>query len=92
MVAATSRDDPYSHRRAKAVNDVLRAEPLARADRSARASGDVGALLPSAFDGLATDLMRIFAMALDLPSHFFDGVLDKSIGALRGLNYPWSSA
>jgi isopenicillin N synthase-like dioxygenase len=41
-----------------------------------------------AFDDLSTDLMRIFALALDLPIHFFDGVVDKSIGALRALNYP----
>jgi isopenicillin N synthase-like dioxygenase len=45
-----------------------------------------------ALDGLATDLMRIFALALDLPLHFFDAVLDKNFGALRGLNYPEQAA
>lgn len=41
-----------------------------------------------AFDALATDLMRIFALALDLPIDHFDPVLDKNIAALRALNYP----
>src|SRR5262249_29019396 len=41
-----------------------------------------------AFDRLALDVMRIFALALDLPIHFFDAVIDKGIGAVRALNYP----
>jgi isopenicillin N synthase-like dioxygenase len=41
-----------------------------------------------AFDALATDVMRVFALGLDLPLHFFDGVVDKAVCGLRGLNYP----
>jgi isopenicillin N synthase-like dioxygenase len=36
-----------------------------------------------AFDALATEVMRIFALGLDLPLHFFDGAVDKAVCALR---------
>jgi isopenicillin N synthase-like dioxygenase len=39
-------------------------------------------------DGLAIDLMRIFALALDLPEHYFDASVDCSISRLRVRNYP----
>jgi isopenicillin N synthase-like dioxygenase len=39
-------------------------------------------------DGLAIDLMRIFALALDLPEHYFDSSVDRSISRLRVRNYP----
>jgi isopenicillin N synthase-like dioxygenase len=39
-------------------------------------------------DGLAVDLMRIFALALDLPEHYFDSSVDRSISRLRVRNYP----
>jgi isopenicillin N synthase-like dioxygenase len=41
-----------------------------------------------AFDSVATTLMRVFALALDLPERFFDDKIDKNITALRALNYP----
>lgn len=37
---------------------------------------------------LSADLMRIFALALDLPEHFFDDKIDKHISMFRVLNYP----
>lgn len=49
---------------------------------------ETGVPLYRAFDALATDVMRIFALGLDLPLHHFDGVVDKSVSALRALNYP----
>jgi isopenicillin N synthase-like dioxygenase len=39
-------------------------------------------------DALAIDLMRLFAMALDLPEHYFDSSVDRSISRLRVRNYP----
>jgi len=39
-------------------------------------------------DRLAIDLMRIFALALDLPEHYFDSSVDRSISRLRVRNYP----
>ncbi|WP_437932388.1 2-oxoglutarate and iron-dependent oxygenase domain-containing protein [Sorangium sp. So ce291] len=41
-----------------------------------------------ALDGVSVRLMRIFATALGLPLHFFDDKIDKSVSALRALNYP----
>lgn len=41
-----------------------------------------------ALDEVATTLMRIFAVALDLSEHFFDDKIDKNITGLRALNYP----
>jgi isopenicillin N synthase-like dioxygenase len=37
---------------------------------------------------LASDLMRIFAVALDLREHFFADKLDRHVSVLRALNYP----
>jgi isopenicillin N synthase-like dioxygenase len=37
---------------------------------------------------LSEDLMRIFAVALDLPEEFFTPKLDRHISMLRSLNYP----
>ena len=42
----------------------------------------------AAMETLATQLMRIFAMALDLPEHYFDGKVDRHISMFRVLNYP----
>ncbi|MGE0788644.1 MAG: isopenicillin N synthase family dioxygenase, partial [Sandaracinaceae bacterium] len=41
-----------------------------------------------ALDEVATTLMRVMALALDLPEHFFDDKIDKNITGLRALNYP----
>jgi isopenicillin N synthase-like dioxygenase len=41
-----------------------------------------------AVDNLATDLMRMFALALDLDEHYFDATIDKNISMLRVLRYP----
>ena len=38
--------------------------------------------------GLATTIMRIFAVALDLPEGFFDDKIDQHTSAMRALNYP----
>lgn len=37
---------------------------------------------------LAGDIMRIFALALDLPEHFFAGKIDKHVSRVRAINYP----
>jgi isopenicillin N synthase-like dioxygenase len=37
---------------------------------------------------LARDLMRLFALALDLPERFFDDKIDRHISVFRVLNYP----
>ncbi|CAN5705215.1 2-oxoglutarate and iron-dependent oxygenase domain-containing protein [soil metagenome] len=39
-------------------------------------------------DALAIDLMRLFALALDLPETYFDSSVDRSISRLRVRNYP----
>lgn len=41
-----------------------------------------------AMETLSAQLMRIFALALDVPEHFFDDKIDKHISNLRALNYP----
>lgn len=41
-----------------------------------------------AVEKLGSDLMRIFALALELPENFFADKIDKHISALRILNYP----
>ena len=41
-----------------------------------------------AMQTLSAQLMRIFALALDLPEHFFDDKIDKHISMFRVLNYP----
>jgi isopenicillin N synthase-like dioxygenase len=41
-----------------------------------------------AMENLSAQLMRIFALALDLPEHFFDSKIDKHISMFRVLNYP----
>ena len=41
-----------------------------------------------AAEKLAADLMRIFALALDLPESFFADKIDHHISALRIINYP----
>jgi len=42
----------------------------------------------SAMQELAADLMRMFALALDLPETFFDDKIDRHISMLRALRYP----
>jgi isopenicillin N synthase-like dioxygenase len=37
---------------------------------------------------LATDLMRVFALALDLPEHFFDDKVDEHITNMSAIHYP----
>lgn len=39
-------------------------------------------------EDLAARIMRVFAVALDLPETFFDAYIDAPISALRALNYP----
>ncbi|MEQ1955555.1 isopenicillin N synthase family dioxygenase [Mesorhizobium yinganensis] len=41
-----------------------------------------------AMEDLAARIMRVFAVALDLPESFFDKTIDRPISALRALNYP----
>jgi isopenicillin N synthase-like dioxygenase len=45
-----------------------------------------------AAEQLAATLMRIFALALDLPEHFFDGKIDKHFTNLSAYHYPPMSA
>jgi isopenicillin N synthase-like dioxygenase len=42
----------------------------------------------TAIDGLAAEIMRLFALALALPEDHFDSILDRSLSALRLLFYP----
>ncbi len=42
----------------------------------------------TAIDALATDIMRIFALALNLDEHYFDHTIDRNISMLRVLRYP----
>jgi isopenicillin N synthase-like dioxygenase len=37
---------------------------------------------------LAADIMRIFALALDLPENFFADKMDKAVNLLRAVRYP----
>lgn len=39
-------------------------------------------------EDLAARIMRVFAVALDLPENHFDAYIDRPISALRALNYP----
>jgi isopenicillin N synthase-like dioxygenase len=39
-------------------------------------------------DSLATDLMRLFALALKLDENYFDNTIDKNISMMRVLRYP----
>ncbi|MBX3570106.1 MAG: isopenicillin N synthase family oxygenase [Rhizobiaceae bacterium] len=41
-----------------------------------------------AMEDLAVRIMRVFAVALDLPERYFDPTIDRPISALRALNYP----
>lgn len=41
-----------------------------------------------AVDSLALDLMRVFALALNLDEHYFDAAVDKNISMMRVLRYP----
>jgi isopenicillin N synthase-like dioxygenase len=41
-----------------------------------------------ALDSLSTDLMRLFALALNLDEHYFDRAIDKGISVMRVLRYP----
>lgn len=41
-----------------------------------------------AMEDLAARIMRVFAVALDLPEGFFEPFIDRPISALRALNYP----
>ena len=41
-----------------------------------------------AMEKLSAQLMRMFAMALDLPEDFFEDKIDRHISMLRALNYP----
>lgn len=45
----------------------------------------------AAMEDLARRVMRVFAVALELPELYFDAMLDKPISALRALNYPQPS-
>lgn len=41
-----------------------------------------------AMEGLAARLMRLFALALDLPERYFDATIGRHISAMRAINYP----
>jgi isopenicillin N synthase-like dioxygenase len=41
-----------------------------------------------AMENLAADLMRMFAIALDMPERFFDDKIDRHISMFRALQYP----
>jgi isopenicillin N synthase-like dioxygenase len=42
----------------------------------------------ASLEDLAARIMRLFAVALDLPESYFEGFIDTPISALRALNYP----
>jgi isopenicillin N synthase-like dioxygenase len=39
-------------------------------------------------DQVAVELMRLFALALGLDEHYFDGLVDRTISRIRARNYP----
>jgi isopenicillin N synthase-like dioxygenase len=41
-----------------------------------------------ALEALASDMMRIFALALDLPEHYFDDKIDKHFSNMCAFHYP----
>jgi isopenicillin N synthase-like dioxygenase len=49
---------------------------------------EIAAKYYRALDSVAVTLMRIFAVALALPEHHFDRMVDRSISRLRLRNYP----
>jgi isopenicillin N synthase-like dioxygenase len=49
---------------------------------------ELGVAYFHAMEKLSAQLMRIFALALGLPEHFFDDKIDKHISNLRILHYP----
>jgi isopenicillin N synthase-like dioxygenase len=42
----------------------------------------------TAMEDLAARLMRVFAVALQMPEHYFDAFIKYPVSALRALNYP----
>ena len=60
----------------------------------ARPSGmrDVYTRYYQAMEGLASSLMRVFALGLDLPEHFFDDKVNRHISNFSVLHYPCSPA
>ncbi len=45
-----------------------------------------------AMENLAADLMRMFALSLDLPERYFDDKIDRHISMFRALQYPSQTA
>lgn len=45
----------------------------------------------NAMEDLARRIMRVFAVALELPEEYFEPMIDRPISALRALNYPETS-
>ncbi|MGE5145576.1 MAG: isopenicillin N synthase family dioxygenase [Candidatus Eiseniibacteriota bacterium] len=56
-------------------------------ERPARLKHSWGAYY-AAMTGLATHIMRLFALALDLPESYFDNKVDRHITQLVSVNYP----
>jgi len=81
-VAAVAEDDPYADFRY--AENQWPAEP-------AGLQGAWSAYYRSLGE-LAARIMRIFAVALDLPEDFFAAKIDDPISAMRALNYPHQSS
>jgi isopenicillin N synthase-like dioxygenase len=80
---AVDRDDPYYTCAEAGPHFAPNLWPERPADLQA-----VWTAYFTAMEKLAADLMRMFALALDLPETFFDPTIDRHISMFRALQYP----
>ncbi|MGV0758923.1 2-oxoglutarate and iron-dependent oxygenase domain-containing protein [Tistrella mobilis] len=78
------RDDPYFTEGSAAVHFAPNLWP----DQDLPALRPIWEAYFKSQETLAADLMRLFALALDLPEAFFDDKIDRHISMFRVLNYP----
>lgn len=78
-----AHDTPYFTEGYGAVHFAPNRWPSQPADFKANAESYYRSM-----ETLSWTIMRIFAMALDLPEDFFDGKIDKHVSSLRFVNYP----
>ena len=76
-------DDPYYSRALAGTHFAANPWPVEPASMA-----EVWTDYFRACDELATRLMRGFALALNLPEHWFDATIDRNISMLRAIHYP----
>ena len=76
-------DEPYYHCAEAGQNFVENLWPERPAELK-----QIWSLYWQAMERLAADLMRIFALALELDENYFGSMIDKHISQFRVLNYP----